>query len=178
MKDHAVSLTERYGEDQYARMLSGVENPSSASLIKQTLLMPALLFLGAILLQSMFLLIGGRLKSTKGTYVQVLSALVHASLIDTLLGNAVRYGLAALRGSAMRAPTGLALLFPQMEITSVPHLVLVQIDFFQLWMFGVLGLGLIAIFKIPAKKAFALSFVVWLIKALANFGFGLVGMPS
>lgn len=174
MKDHAASLKERYGEDQYARMLSGAENPSSAAFIIQTLVMPALFFIAAILLQSLFLFIGGRMLSTQGTFVKVLSVLVHANLIDKLLGNAVRYGLAALRGSAMQTSTGLALLFPKMEITSTPYLLLAQIDFFQLWMFGVLALGLAAIFKIPAKKALVLSYVIWLLKALINFGIGLV----
>src|SRR5512144_591847 len=82
MKDHAVSLKERYGEDQYARMLGGAENPSSAAFIIQTLIMPALFFIAAILLQSLFLFIGGRMLSTQGTFVKVLSVLVHANLID------------------------------------------------------------------------------------------------
>lgn len=176
MKDRAASLKERFGEDQYARMLNGVENPSSAALITQTLLFPALLFFAAILLQSLILLIGGRLMSTQGTYVQVLAALVHASLIDKLLGNAVRLGLAVSRGSLMQTSTSLALLFPKMEITSTAYVMLSQVDFFQLWMFGVLALGLAAIFKISARKALVLSYTVWVIKALVNIGIGLVGM--
>jgi hypothetical protein len=174
MKDHAASLKERYGEDQYARMLNGVENPSSAVFIVQTLVTPALFFLGAILLQSLLLLVVGRFLSTQGTYVQVLAALVHASLIDKLLGNAIRLGLAFLRQSTLQTSTGLALLFPKMEITSTPYILLAQIDFFQLWMFGVLALGLAAIFKIPTKKALVMSYALWLLKALANFAIGML----
>ena len=174
MKDHAASLKERYGEDQYARMLNAVENPSQAVLIIQTFLSPALLFFAAILLQSLILLIFGRFQSTQGTYAQVLAALVHASLIDKILGNAVRYGLAVLRHSAMQTSTGLALLFPKMEITSTAYILLAQIDFFQLWMFGVLAFGLAAVFKIPAKKALVLSYGVWFLKALVNVAIGLV----
>ena len=40
-----------------------------------------ILILG-LLLQSLMLFIGGRIVSTQGTYVQVLSALAHAGLVD------------------------------------------------------------------------------------------------
>ena len=46
--------------------------------------MTPLFYLVALLLQSLLLLILGRFVSTQGTYVQVLSALVHASLVDKL----------------------------------------------------------------------------------------------
>ncbi len=76
----------------------------------------------------------------------------------------------------MQTSTGLALLFPKMEITSTAYILLAQIDFFQLWMFGVLAFGLAAVFKIPVKKALVLSYTVWFLKALVNVGFGLIGM--
>jgi hypothetical protein len=106
----------------------------------------------------------------------VLSALVHASLVDKVLGNAVRLALALTRQSLMQTSTSLALLFPKMEVTSTPYIMLTQIDFFQIWMFGILAFGLAAIFKIQPKKALFLSYGLWLLKALFNIGIGLVGM--
>jgi len=106
----------------------------------------------------------------------VLAALVHANLIDKLFGNAVRLVLALTRGSVMQTSTSLALLFPRMEVTSTPYIMLAQIDFFQLWMFGILAFGLAAIFKVELKKALILSYGVWLLKALANVGLGLISM--
>jgi hypothetical protein len=41
-------------------------------------------------------------------------------------------------------------------------------------MFGVLALGLASIFKISLPKAMALSYVLWLLKAAANVGIGLI----
>ncbi|MCK7478482.1 MAG: YIP1 family protein [Candidatus Moduliflexus flocculans] len=174
MKDNAA-LKERLGEDSFAKMIERMENPSQTSRIMQTFVITPLYTIVAILLQSLFLLIFGRFLSTQGKYVQALSALVHASLIDKLLGNAVRLVLALVRGSLMQTSTSLALAFPNLEVTSTPYIVLAQIDIFQLWMFGVLAFGLAAILKISLKKAMILSYGLWFLKALVNIGMGLVG---
>ncbi len=174
IKDNAA-LRERMGEDTYAKLVERTEHPSRSGQILQLFVTAPLLTVAALLLQSLLLLILGRLLSTQGTYVQALSALVHASLIDKLLGNAVRLGLALTRGSLMQTSTSLALLFPGLEVTSTPYIMLTQVDFFQLWLFGVLAFGLSAIFKIAPKKALVLSYSVWALKALVNISVGLIG---
>jgi hypothetical protein len=174
LKDNAA-LKEKMGEDSFNKMIERTEHTPTAWKIVQTFVMTPLFFLAAILLQSLILLIFGRLTSTQGAYVQVMSALVHASLIDKLLGNAVRLGLAEMRHSVMQTSTSLALLFPKLELTSPAYVMLTQVDLFQLWMFGVLAFGLAAIFKIPARKALFLSYGVWVLKALVNIGIGLIG---
>jgi hypothetical protein len=170
MKDN-VALKERMGEDAYAKMIAQTENPSV-----QNFVAAPLFFLAAMLLQSLLLLVIGRFLSTQGTYIQVLSVLVHASFIDKLLGNAVRLALALTRGSVMQTSTGLALLFPRLEVTSTLYIVLAQVDLFQLWLFGVLALGLAAVFKIGLRKALVLSYGMWLAKAAFNAGLGLISM--
>ena len=175
MKDN-VSLRERMGEDSYVKMIERTEHPSKSGQIIQIFITTPLFYLAALLLQSLLLLIMGRFLSTQGTYVQVLSALVHASLVDKLLGNAVRLVLALTRQSLMQTSTSLALLFPKMEITSTPYIMLTQVDFFQLWMFGILAFGVAAVFKIELRKALILSYGLWFLKALANIGIGLIGM--
>jgi hypothetical protein len=175
VKDNAA-LKERLGEDSYAKMIERAEHPSKASRIIQIFVTTPLFYLAALLLQTLLLFILGRFLSTQGTYVRMLSALVHASLIDKLLGNSVRLVLALIRHSLMQTSTSLALLFPRMEVTSTPYIMLTQVDFFQIWMFGVLAFGLAAVFKISVKKALILSYGLWLLKALANIGIGLIGM--
>lgn len=175
MKDN-VTLKEKMGETSYNKMIDRTEHPTTAGKIMQIFVTTPLFFVAALLLQSLILLILGRFTSTQGTYVQVLSILVHASLIDKLLGNAVRVLLALSRQSLMQTSTSLALLFPRMEVTSTSYIMLTQIDFFQLWMFGILAFGLAAVFKIPVKKALVLSYGVWVLKALVNIGIGLIGM--
>lgn len=171
-----VALKEKMGEDAYAKMITQTENPSQARRVIQTFVATPLFFLAALLVQSLLLLVIGRLLSTQGTYVQVLSILVHASFVDKLLGNAVRLALALTRGSVMQTSTGLALLFPRLEVTSTLYIVLAQVDLFQLWLFGVLALGLAAVFKISFRKALVLSYGMWLLKAVFNAGLGIISM--
>jgi hypothetical protein len=175
MKGNAA-LMERLGEEAYAKMIERTEHPSQSGRIIQTFVATPLFFLAALLLQSLLLLILGRLLSTQGVYVQVLAALIHANFVDKLLGNGVRLALALTRKSLMQTSTGLALFFPNLEVTSTAYIMLSQIDLFQLWMFGVLALGLAAIFKISLRKAMVLSYALWLLKAAANVGIGLIGM--
>jgi hypothetical protein len=173
LKDNAA-LRERMGEDNYARMLDATENPSPSRRVIQTFVIPPMILILGLLLQSLMLFIGGRIGSTQGSYVQVLSALAHAGLVNILLGNAVRLVLILTRQSVLQTSTSLALLFPRLEVTSTPYIVLTQIDFFQLWMFGILAFGLAAIFKVSVRKALTLSYLVWFVKALVNIGLGLI----
>ena len=175
MKDNAA-LKERVGEERYDQMIQNMENPSARSRIIQTFVTTPLFYLITLFLQALILLILGRLLSSQGTYVQVLSALLHASLVDKLFGNAVRMVLALTRKSLMQTSTSLALLFPKLEVTSTSYIMLSQVDFFQLWLFGILAFGLAAVFKIELKKALFLSYGVWFLKALVNVGIAMIGM--
>lgn len=175
MKDNTV-LKERMGAERYDQMIQRMENPTPAARVVQTFLTTPLFYLAALLLQALILLILGRFFSTQGNYVLVLSALLHANLIDKLFGNAVRLVLALTRKSVMQTSTNLTILFPKMEVTSTPFILLAQIDFFQLWLFGVLAFGLAAAFKIELKKALVLSYGLWFLKALVNVGIAMIGM--
>ena len=175
MKDNSV-LKERVGAERYDQMIQNLVNPSARSQIIRTFVTTPLFYMIALLLQALILLILGRFLSSQGTYVQVLSALLHASLVDKLFGNAVRMVLALTRKSLMQTSTSLALLFPKMEVTSTSYIMLSQVDFFQLWLFGILAFGLAAVFKIELKKALFFSYGVWFLKALVNVGIAMIGM--
>ncbi len=175
MRDN-VKLRERMGDEAFERMIENTENPSSGRLIVQTFVTMPLFAFAALLIQALFLIVLGRFVSTHGRYVQVLAALVHASLVDKVLGNAVRLAAAFARKSVMQTSTNLAILFPRMEVTSPAYAVLGQVDLFQLWMFGILAFGLAAIFKIELKKALFLSYGLWLLKALINILLTVIGM--
>lgn len=175
LKD-STTLKDSMGEEAYNKLIAQTEHPSRMSQIGRTFVQTPLFYLAALLVQSLILLIGGRLRSTQGVYVQVLSALIHASFIDKVLGNAVRVALALARKSVLQTSTGLALLFPNLEVTSTAYIILTQVDLFQLWMFGVLAFGLAAIFKIKLWQALRLSYGLWFLKALFNIGLGLASM--
>lgn len=165
MKDN-VKLQERMGKERFDRMIANMENVTPGKqAFRSFLISPATLLIG-ILFSSLILLVFGRLGSTEGRYKQVLSAVVHANLIDKFLGNGIRLILILMRKSVFQTSTSLALLAPKLPITSPTYIILSQFDFFQIWMFAVLGYGLSAIFKIPFKKALFISYGFWLLKAV------------
>jgi len=172
----SVKLKERMGEERFNKYIEGLEAPPTAWSVIQTVGGAPLFFILAMLVQGGLLMLFGHLTSTQGTFKQVFAALVHANLIHAVAGNGVRAILTLTRRSVMQVSTGLPLLFPKMEVTSTPYIVLAQVDFFQLWLFGVVAFGLAAAFKIGLKKALVLSYTVWFLKALVNIGFALFGM--
>ena len=174
--ESSTKLQERMGEEAFNRMIERTKNPSTISvLISNFLTKPAFLLVG-ILFSSLIILVMSRLFSTEGNYKQVFSAILHANFIDKILGSALRLALILTRKSFMQTTTSLALFFPKLEVTSSAFIILSQVDFFQLWLFGVLGYGLAAIFKIELKKALILSYSFWVLKGLLNIAINLISM--
>jgi hypothetical protein len=176
MVKESVKLKERMGEERFNQYVQGMEGPATTWGVIQTVVGAPVFFLIAMLLQTLFLLMIGRFVSTLGTFKQLFSALLHASAVDVVLGNAVRVVLVLLRKSVMQTSTSLALLFPKMEVTSATYVVLAQVDFFQLWLFGILAYGISAVLKVDLKKSLFISYSVWFLKALVNIGLGILGM--
>ena len=173
--ENNVELRERMGEDAFNQRLEQMKNPPQWQAILGYASAPVTLLIG-LLVASLFLLIFGRMGSTEGKYVQVMSAYLHANFIDKLLGNGVRLFLILTKKSTLQATTSMAMFFPKMEVTSPAFAVLSQIDFFQIWMFGVLAFGLSAIFKIPLRRALIVSYLIWAIKSLLYIGLMLLSM--
>jgi len=173
--ENNTRLRERLGESRFEEMMEDLRTPNPARRLIGTGMAPVLLTVG-FMISSLFLMIFGRMFSSQGRFVDILAAVVHANLIDKLLGNALRLILILSRKSFMQTSTGLAMFFPKLEATSTAYIILTQIDFFQLWMFAVLGIGLARIFKIEPGKAMALSYGFWLLKTALTVGITLVGM--
>jgi hypothetical protein len=173
MKENAASLKQKYGEARYNQM---IEPPSKTRQMIQTFGFVPVTFLLFFLFRSLILLMMGRIVSTQGTFKQVASVYIHASVVDDLLGNAVRLALALTTKSVMKTSASLAIFFPKLEVTSTAYMALVQVDFFQLWLFGILAYGLSAVFKTDLKKCLFISYGFWFIKALVNIGIGTLFM--
>jgi hypothetical protein len=170
IEDSAAKMKQRFGEEGYNRALERAQSSSLA----RTLVLPPVFLLVGFLFSSLIILGLGRLTSTQGNYVQVFSALLHANFVDKILGNAVRLALILSRKSVVQTTISLAAFFPKLEVTSVAYIILAQFDFFQLWLFGILGLGLASIFKISARKAMVISYGFWLLKSALYVGLGLL----
>ena len=164
----SIKLQERMGEETFKQRIEQLENPSKSFVFLSSFLLSPITFLIGFLISSLIILVIGRFSSTEGNFVQIFSAYLYVNFIDKILGNALRLILILSRKSVMQTTTSLALLFPRLETTSFSFIVLSQIDFFQLWLFGILGYGLSHIFKIDIKKALFISYSFWLLKSLFN----------
>lgn len=179
LMQNSTKLKQQLGEERFQKLLEDTrkkaEELTTTGRIQQGLYVGIGVIL-AIFIQTLFLLVFSKLFSTQGSFVQLLSAMFHANFINTVLGNAVRFGLASAKQSVFKISTGLAVFFPGLDPSSSAYIILNNIDLFQLWMFGILGYGLASIFKLDLKKSMIISYLFWGIKTLVNIGLGIWGM--
>jgi hypothetical protein len=173
--ENNTRLKERLGEEAFNQRLDFLKNPPQFMIVIGLIMQPISLLV-IFLIQSLIILGLGRLSSTEGNFIKVFSSLIHASAINLILGNALRSFLILTRKSVFQTTTSFALFFPNLEVTSPAFIVLSQLDFFQLWLFGVLGYALSYIFKFELKKGLILSYSFWLIKSLFNIVLGLLNL--
>jgi hypothetical protein len=171
LEGNAARFTEKYGAEQYAAAVGRIKDANRT--LASCVINPVTLVIG-FLFASLIALGLGKTVSTQGHYLQVFSSLVHANFVDKVLGNGVRLALISARGSTLQTSTGLPVFFPHLAATSTAYAALNQVDFFQLWMFGLFGLGLASAFKVSVRKGLAISYIVWLLKALLMFGFSVL----
>jgi hypothetical protein len=171
-----IELKERIGEEQFNQMLDRMENPSKMQVIIQSFVLTPIVVLLGFLLSSAVIMVLGRMTSTQGRYAQIFSAYLHANFIDKILGAAVRLIMIFTSKTVMGTTTSLALFFPKLESLSLKFIILSQFDFFQIWLFWVLGYGLASLFEIKIKKAMFISYGFWLLKSLLNIGIGLLSL--
>jgi hypothetical protein len=171
MKDN-VKVKDRLGEERYDRMIQSLESPSPTRTILYSFLGAPFFQVLGFLIAAVVLLVLGRLVSTEGVFQTIFAVIVSANVIDKILGGAVRALLYAMRKSVVEATTSLALLAPKAEFASAPYILLSQVDFFQLWTFGTIGLGLAQVFKVSSKKGLALAYGFWALKSLVFIALG------
>jgi hypothetical protein len=162
MKDNAAKLKDKWGESRYASDLERIKGQDRSL---AAFLVTPLTYLFGILFSALIVLGMGRLVSTQGNYLQVFSSLLHANLVDKLLGNSLRLFLISGRESVAQTSTGLSVFFPKLDVMSTTYALLGQVDVFQLWTFCLFGIGLAAAFKISLKKGLVISFLFWLLKS-------------
>jgi hypothetical protein len=167
-----TKLMERMGKDRFEQFLKSQTNTSPGRRLTNSLAISPLTAAAGFLISSLFLLIFGRIVSTSGTYKEVLSVFLHANFINIFLGNAVRLLIILAKKSVFQTTTSLAMLFPRLPFGSPGYIVLSQLDIFQLWMFGVLGYGLAAVFKVELKKALYVSYGFFVLKSIVYIALG------
>lgn len=162
--ENDIEKRNELGEEAFNQRLEFMKNPPKILAILQPFVFVPLGQVIALLILALIVFILGRMTSTEGKYVQVFSALTHANFIN-VLGMAVTLIMVLSQKTFLGATTSLAIFFPKLETTSLAFNVLKQFDFFQLWVYGVLGFGVAAIFKVNIKKALVISYCLWAIQS-------------
>lgn len=175
LHENDINLKEKIGEQAYNQRLEFWRDPPQFMITLGIIMQLVSLPIG-FMIQSLIILGFGRLTSVEGKFIQVFSAFIHANIIHLFLGNAVRLFLITTRQSVFETATSLVLFFPKLEPMSPVYVLLAQIDFFQLWLFGILGYALSEIFKIEVKKGLALSYSFWFIRSLFYAALGLLNL--
>jgi hypothetical protein len=163
MEAHEADLTAKWGASGYASELERIKGRNRALC---AFVVTPLTSLFGLLFAALIVLGTARVVSSEGNYLQVFSSLLHASLVDKLLGNGLRLYLILSRGPEAETPAGVSALFLKLEGTSATAAFLSQLDPFQLWMYCLFALGLAAAFKIGWKKGLVISVIFWLLKGL------------
>lgn len=171
-----VKLQERLGEERFNQTIERLENPSKSGIFLRSVLLSPITMIIGFLFASLIIMVLGRFTSTEGNFIQILSAYLHANFIDKIFGNAIRLFLILTKKSMMQTTTSLALFFPRLEFTSPAFIILSQFDFFQIWMFGILGFGISSILKIDLKKALFISYGFWALKSLFYIAITMISM--
>lgn len=114
----------------------------------------------------LFFKIGG----TEGTYMNFFSGVVHASVIDMVLGGILKAALVVSQKSIM-VSTGLGLLSPASDFRNFGYLVLSQFDFFTLWYLVALALGIAGFAKIKPRKSIWIAIAYFVFKAIVVVSF-------
>jgi hypothetical protein len=124
----------------------------------------------------MFFKIGG----TDGGYMNFFSGIVHASVIDMVLGGIVK-SLLIISQKSILVSTSLSLLSPTASFRSLSYLLFSQFDFFSIWYLSALAIGIAQFAKISARKSLGITAGYFLFKgtvvvAFSYFTLRLVGI--
>ncbi len=92
----------------------------------------------------------------------------YSSYIDVLWGGVVKDILAIAKGSFLSVSTSFTLLFPTLDIHSKMYRVLSLFDFFNIWSYIVLGIGISLLPNSNYKKAFTIVGIIYLIKIVIS----------
>jgi len=176
MMRNNIKMQERLGEARFNEYIANLENPSKTGTIIRSIVIAPLSLIVGFLFQCLILLGLGRVSSSQGKYMHIFSGFLHARFIDIVLGGAIKTILVLTKKSFMQTTTSLAMFFPKLEVTSSAFMILSQIDFFQLWAYGVLGLVLSHIFQVELKKGLIISYAVWLLKTLLYIALGFLSL--
>jgi hypothetical protein len=119
----------------------------------------------ALAIGAFFIYLFFKVGGAEGLYVNYFSGVAQASILDMVLGAALKSALVMVK-KTMMVHTGLTMFFPGLDIRSLPYLVLAQFDFFSLWFLAALALGIAVFAKISPRKSLVIAALYFVFKSL------------
>ncbi len=114
----------------------------------------------------LFFKIGG----AEGSYMNFFSGIVHASVIDMVLGGIVK-SLLIISQKSILVSTSLSLLSPTASFRSLSYLLLSQFDLFSIWYLSALALGVAQFARISPRKSLGITAGYFLFKGIVVVAF-------
>ncbi len=121
-------------------------------------------------------LVANKILGGRPQYFQVLSITGYAALIETF-GLLIKMPIMASNGS-LRVDTGLTLLVPDAEMTSVLYIVLSKFDIFSIWALVLIAMGLAQLYQKPVSKSAIPVAIIWAAGLLLAIGMSMMGMSA
>ncbi len=118
-----------------------------------------------LIIATFFIYLFYKLGSSEGLYSNFFTGVCYASIIDMVLGGAVKTVL-VLSKKSLLVSTSLTLLFPQLEIRSPAYVMLSQFDLFTIWFLVALALGVATYSRMKVSKSLGIAAAYFAFRAV------------
>jgi hypothetical protein len=108
------------------------------------------------------------------SYLVALTITSYASYIDYLWGSIAKNIFALIKGSYFSVSTSLALFVPGLEYTSKTYKILSSFDFFNIWSYILIALGISLLPNGTIKKGAIIAGAIFVIKIIIIIGFSMI----
>ncbi len=157
-------ISEKLSKEQIKQM----EEYNPRVFIPRTLMAVIISIPLMILVLGLFVHWFSTLAGIETSFITSITIVGYSSYIDFLWGALVKDILAVTKGSFLSVSTSFTLLFPSLDIHSKLYRVLSLFDFFNIWSYIVLGIGISLLPNSNYKKAFIIVGIIYIIKIIVS----------
>jgi len=119
---------------------------------------------------SLLFYLGSMLAGIETSFVQILTLTSYAKYVDVLWGGILKNILGLSQGSFMNISTSFALFAPNIKTTSMSFRILNLFDFFNIWFYILIAIGISMLPKANTNKTGIISAAIFTLKTLVFLG--------
>ncbi len=108
------------------------------------------------------------------SYLSALTITSYASYIDLLWGGVIKSIFALMKGTYLAVSTSFTLFVPGLDITSKTYRILSSFDFFNIWSYGLIAVGISLLPRGNIKKGMIIAGSIYIIKAIIVIGISMI----